>query len=1164
MKTILSFAFILISLNVFSQYEAKLAFDWASSSTTANAFYYENDHAADVYGNVYALGTTINTSGNTDIFLVKYNSSGVVQWQQTFNGAANAADQGGKLYLDAALNIYVTGYATDNVTKEEDVVFIKYNNAGTQQWVQYFNGAGSKKDGGTAICEDNVGNLYVAGTAYASTTKNDFVLLKYSTAGVLQWSKTYDFNNNNELATGVSSTGVQVFVTGGSESSSTQWQYTTVTYSTTGVQVSVNRAPVQSNSFGSVRDVYKDGDGNTYIAGTTLSGGTNNIYLAKLDNSLNVLWTQSYGGPQNEIATAIATDASGNVYVAGETTTTSQGRNMLLLKYNSSGTIQWFKQLTGDGNGDDGFKDMEIKDDIIFLAGYATNLSMDYITAIYNTSGELLAYQYYDGTAGMEDKATNLAFDDEGLLINGTSQNAMGFTPTTVRYDYVNIERDIVSDASNPLHNNGEVIIKFERSRLINYSKIDDEKITFGPVSDFVHSNTIDAMKLKLNTDANMGAWKLVKIFLNEKTSDTIDINPVGDTIIRPHFYSIFRLMVPAPFDEQAVADSLDSLATHTVYCHLNTATELIVSANDTRYVNDEQKGLFSTNPSLANAHIHVEDAWDVETGHPAVRVAVFDAGVRFTHEDFTQAGVSTGVANSVFYDGFNYHNNKHLKDDPDNGVNNHGSNVAGIIGAVRNNSKGVAGIAGGDASNASAGKKHGVSMYSMKIVADNGIDIASTYLSAIADANRVFSATIYNHSWVDNTGPKDFNAFEEVIWQTYRKGVLHVCGVGNDGDATINFPASFDDDWVISVGSNNSDGFKSTFSNTSPTLDFIAPGEGGLYMAPRATGNSDYGVFSGGGTSFATPHITGIAALMQSHTVRNNREILLPDDIQTILKRNATDVVDVPNGFLVGRDDKSGFGRIDAGKILKLLEHPKNYVRHFKAGASLTSTKINTDINIDLREDFNGLAKGMYQGDRYEVVGVSNHNLPGSITIKDSWVTPCVNSGGLSMSTILVDIVRANHAEITGSVTNATCSLKTFVYKITKDAGGTPLAQPVWVPAEPNLNNVKLNFSLLLEDNSSNVSVHEQNDLNNSVEIYPVPASGNILNFSTDIAADEIKGAEIFSVDGKLLLNQVSFAQAQNNEYTLDVSSLSAGVYFIRFSFSDERSTTKKFIIIR
>lgn len=84
---------MLVTQSLFSQSQKMVFPDWSSTSGSQN-FFHKGLTKTDGSGNVYIVGSTINGSGNNDIMVVKYNSSGVQQWLRQYNGGANLEDAG--------------------------------------------------------------------------------------------------------------------------------------------------------------------------------------------------------------------------------------------------------------------------------------------------------------------------------------------------------------------------------------------------------------------------------------------------------------------------------------------------------------------------------------------------------------------------------------------------------------------------------------------------------------------------------------------------------------------------------------------------------------------------------------------------------------------------------------------------------------------------------------------------------------------------------------------------------------------------------------------------------------------------------------------------------------------------------------------------------------
>ena len=145
-------------------------------------------HALDVDGDgyVYVTGESFGTYTSVDYTTIKYNSTGGIEWTARYNGPDSASDQAYAVAFDDDGNVYVTGrsYAYEPYTPEYDYLTVKYNSSGVEQWNARYDGTGHTQDEALAIAVDNVGFVYVTGGSTGNTSYEDFLTIKYSTTGV--------------------------------------------------------------------------------------------------------------------------------------------------------------------------------------------------------------------------------------------------------------------------------------------------------------------------------------------------------------------------------------------------------------------------------------------------------------------------------------------------------------------------------------------------------------------------------------------------------------------------------------------------------------------------------------------------------------------------------------------------------------------------------------------------------------------------------------------------------------------------------------------------------------------------------------------------------------------------------------------------------------------
>ena len=186
----------------------------SSSSSSANGSQgtyqlatndYANGVATDSSGNVYVTGVTYggldgNTSaGNSDLFVVKYNSSGTKQWTKQLGSSSrdrsSNRDHARGVVTDSSGNVYVTGDTyggLDNNTNagSNDLFVVKYNSSGTKEWTKQM--GSSSRDYDYGVATDSSRNVYVSGDTYGgldnntNAGSNDLLVVKYNSDGVKQ------------------------------------------------------------------------------------------------------------------------------------------------------------------------------------------------------------------------------------------------------------------------------------------------------------------------------------------------------------------------------------------------------------------------------------------------------------------------------------------------------------------------------------------------------------------------------------------------------------------------------------------------------------------------------------------------------------------------------------------------------------------------------------------------------------------------------------------------------------------------------------------------------------------------------------------------------------------------------------------------------------------
>lgn len=272
----------------------------------------------DNVGNVYVAGTHYDSLGVTDFIVIKYNTSGELQWSNRY-GTTNGSEGITALDLDNSGNAYVTGYSFPN-SDSVNMVTIKYDPSGDDQWVQIFDAYDSYPKG---LAVDNSGNSFVVG--YIGKREG---ILKYNTLGIQEWVN---------IAGGGTSVSVDdsgnVFVTGTSYDSI---GIVTRKYNFSGIQQWIQKFNGFATSPDATIPMTNDSSGNVYISCVLYINGTNSDYATVKYSSAGVEeWIAQYNSPHNSFdePKAIVADNSGNVYVTGYSQNPVDSRDYATIKY---------------------------------------------------------------------------------------------------------------------------------------------------------------------------------------------------------------------------------------------------------------------------------------------------------------------------------------------------------------------------------------------------------------------------------------------------------------------------------------------------------------------------------------------------------------------------------------------------------------------------------------------------------------------------------------------------------------------------------------------------------------------------------------------------------------------------------------------------------------
>ena len=425
------------------KYDAYGVQQWVAKYATSDEDY-GRSIAVDAAGNVYVTGYSAATPSKS--VTIKYNSLGGQEWVAIYDDPVKS-NFTRDIVLDASGNVYVSGFTIDGTNG--DYLTIKYNNAGTQEWVATYDGPENDEDCIFGIAVDGAGNVYVTGHSIqhpgGTINERDYATIKYDSAGIQQWVRTYDGDGGgSDTALDIAVDGAgNVYVTGQSDQGAGhEMDYVTIKYDSAGAQQWVAKYDGPAHAGDGANALDLDGAGNVYVTGTSSDGTYGDYATVKYDNNGGELWVRRYNGDGNgtDHAMCIAVDPSGNAYVTGMSAGAgTSDDDIATIKYSSSGTELWVRRYNGPGDdNDEAFGIALDSSGNVYVGGACTGIGtdFDFCTIKYRPTLEEWVASY-NGPASDLDGAKSIAVDSSGnVLVTGFSEGSgTGFDYYTIKYD---------------------------------------------------------------------------------------------------------------------------------------------------------------------------------------------------------------------------------------------------------------------------------------------------------------------------------------------------------------------------------------------------------------------------------------------------------------------------------------------------------------------------------------------------------------------------------------------------------------------------------------------------------------------------------------------------------------------------------------------------------
>jgi hypothetical protein len=408
-----------------------------------------SDLELDAAGNTYVTGTSFNGT-SYDIMTVKYDAAGVEQWRTGFDGPGSGLDEGFALTRDSNDDIFVTGHVFV-AGSDWDIVVIKLNGlTGAIMWSDVLAGT-VNFDSGRDIGVDNSDRVLVCGNYSTTPTNVQIITMQYPNAGSAPtWTMFEGAALNDEARALVIDAADNVYVAGHSEFSSatTYFDFRVIKYNSAGALQFSNTQDSGSDNLDTPHAIALDpASGDVVLGGQGFTDVVNeeDYLLIKFDGTTGAFdWLQQYAGDAEALdkITAIDIDAAGNIYVTGQSKSVASSEDFYTVAYNSAGVEQWNHRYTSPSLEFDSGSDIQLAASGLFayVTGYSyeAGTNNDYTTLKYDVSSGNLEWSIkFDGPASLSDQAVKLQVDPtENIFVTGNSHGgaAVNLDYRTIKY----------------------------------------------------------------------------------------------------------------------------------------------------------------------------------------------------------------------------------------------------------------------------------------------------------------------------------------------------------------------------------------------------------------------------------------------------------------------------------------------------------------------------------------------------------------------------------------------------------------------------------------------------------------------------------------------------------------------------------------------------------
>lgn len=481
---------------------------------------YPVDIALDTSGNIFVVGR----HGGA-IATIKYNPSGDELWRVMNNPLTEKLDFPQGIEIDEAGNAYVLGTAY-NIEERREPLIIKYNPEGIELWRTSYSALDGTSLYARGIALDNNSNVYVLGE-----DERDIITVKFDTNGNEQWNIAYDgpySGTDLPIDIAVSDSG-NIYVTGEIWdvlfNDPSLWEIVTLKYDSLGNE---KWSVIYNNStWDYPKAITVDNAENIYVAGVTQS----DILTIKYNSTGTEEWTNIYAGDSSasDWPTSISVDNNENVYVTGSSNWVQGRSDYTTIKYNVDGENVFTSTVPNPDGGYAASRDIVAYESGVVVTG---DLDEDFLTMMYDSSGNIIWDSYYDGPGISFDFPKGLTTDNAGgIVVAGYTKNEISNTDfLVVKYDQDGREQWIRTDnvSGTRYDEISAVTTDFEGNIYVTgYSSQRDsptemKTIKFNPLGEVIWSDKFNHPLLESVFSVAMTLDSMGNIYIGGASKDTI------------------------------------------------------------------------------------------------------------------------------------------------------------------------------------------------------------------------------------------------------------------------------------------------------------------------------------------------------------------------------------------------------------------------------------------------------------------------------------------------------------------------------------------------------------------------------------------------------------------------------------------------------------------